>query len=414
MKPVSRLENHYSFIRGNFLILIITWILMSFSGPIPQTYSSLYFIDLGANDFLLGVIGFAGSIALALVQFPGGHFADKHGRRWLIVTMTYGMTLSYIFFIFAPSWPFIVLGLVIQNFCLVYQPALFAMMLDSVPPERRGEGFTIQAVVTNIVSLPAAIIAGFLILIFDLSVGMRIAYTIALIAYFAAATLRIRLKETLSSNDAGSVSNFSTAFKDYPKSVKEGLRVWKKVPRATLYLFAVTAGTSSLVAGCQMYFVVYATNVLQIDKFQWAIVMAFMWLSIAIPSILAGFRMDAVGRKSYFIIGLLLYTPAMLIFLNASFSMLLISFFLFGMGQMLQGTSYNSLLGDLIPRELRGTVIGCGQFFIYLSQAFAQLLAGALYTYVSPQLPFILLAVGTIPLAIIAFLKISEPSAREI
>jgi MFS family permease len=328
--------------------------------------------------------------------------------------MTYGMTLSYIFFIFAPSWPFIVLGLVIQNFCLVYQPALFAMMLDSVPPERRGEGFTIQAVVTNIVSLPAAIIAGFLILIFDLSVGMRIAYTIALIAYFAAATLRIRLKETLSSNDAGSVSNFSTAFKDYPKSVKEGLRVWKKVPRATLYLFVVTAGTSSLVAGCQMYFVVYATNVLQVDKFQWAVVMAFMWLSIAIPSILAGFRMDAVGRKSYFIIGLLLYTPAMLIFLNASFTMLLISFFLFGMGQMLQGTSYNSLLGDLIPRELRGTVIGCGQFFIYLSQAFAQLLAGALYTYVSPQLPFILLAVGTIPLAIIAFLKISEPSAREV
>jgi MFS family permease len=163
-----------------------------------------------------------------------------------------------------------------------------------------------------------------------------------------------------------------------------------------------------------MYFVVYATNVLQIDKFQWAIVMAFMWLSIAIPSILAGFRMDAVGRKSYFIIGLLLYTPAMLIFLNASFTMLLISFFLFGMGQMLQGTSYNSLLGDLIPRELRGTVIGCGQFFIYLSQAFAQLLAGALYTFVSPQLPFILLAVGTIPLAIIAFLKISEPSAREV
>jgi MFS family permease len=244
--------------------------------------------------------------------------------------------------------------------------------------------------------------------------GMRIAYTIVLIAFFAAATLRIRLKETLSSNDAGSVSNFSAAVKDYPKSVKEGLHVWKKVPRATLYLFAVTAGISSLVAGCQMYFVVYATNVLQIDKFQWAIVMAFMWLSIAIPSILAGFRMDAVGRKSYFIIGLLLYTPAMLIFLNASFTMLLISFFLFGMGQMLQGTSYNSLLGDLIPRELRGTVIGCGQFFIYLSQAFAQLLAGALYTYVSPQLPFILLAVGTIPLAIIAFLKISEPSAREV
>jgi MFS family permease len=414
MKPFSRLENHYSFIRGNFLILIITWILMNFSGPIPQTYSSLYFKDLGANDFLLGVIGFAGSIALALVQFPGGYFADKHGRRWLIVTMTYGMTLAYLFFIFAQSWQFIVIGLVIQNFCLVYQPALFALMLDSVPPERRGEGFTIQAVVTNIVSLPAAIIAGVLVLYFNLGMGMRIAYTIALVAYFAAATVRIRLKETLSSDNAGSVSNFSAAVRNYPKSVREGLRVWKKVPRATFYLFVVTAGISSLVAGCQMYFVVYATNVLQVDKFQWAIVMAFMWMSIAIPSIIAGLRMDAVGRKSFFLLGLLLYTPAMLLFLNATFNMLLVAFFIFGMGQILQGTSYNSLLGDLTPREFRGTVIGCGQFFIYLSQAVAQLLAGALYTYVSPQLPFILLAVGAVPLTIVAFLKISEPTTKQV
>jgi MFS family permease len=104
----------------------------------------------------------------------------------------------------------------------------------------------------------------------------------------------------------------------------------------------------------------------------------------------------------------------MLIFLNASFNMLLISFFLFGLAQMLLGTSYNSLVGDLTPRDLRGKVIGCGQFFMYLSQAITQLLVGALYSYVSPQLPFILLAIGAIPLAIIASVKILEPSAKQV
>lgn len=135
MKRTSRRENHYLFLRGNFLILMMSWILMNFAGPIPQTYQSLYFKGLGANDFLLGVIGFAGSIALALVQFPGGYLADKHGRRLLVVTMTYGLALSYAFFVLAPSWQFIVLALIIQNFCLLYQPAMFAIMLDSVPPE---------------------------------------------------------------------------------------------------------------------------------------------------------------------------------------------------------------------------------------------------------------------------------------
>jgi MFS family permease len=91
-----------------------------------------------------------------------------------------------------------------------------------------------------------------------------------------------------------------------------------------------------------MYFVVYATNVLNLEKFQWAIVTAFMSLSVAIPVILAGSRMDITGRKRYFVISLLLYAPAMLIFLNASFNMLLISFFLFGLAQTLLGTSFNS------------------------------------------------------------------------
>jgi len=50
---------------------------------------------------------------------------------------------------------------------------------------------------------------------------------------------------------------------------------------------------------------------------------------------------------------------------------------------------------------------------MYVGQAFAQLLPSALYTYVSPQLPFILLVVGAIPLSIVAFLKISDPSAKE-
>lgn len=118
------------------------------------------------------VIGFAGSIAITLVQFPGGYLADKHGRRWLVYTMTFGVALSYIFFVFAPSWHFIVIGIMIQNFCLLYQPALFAIMLDSVSPENRGAGFTLQQVITNLVGLPAAIIAGYLILVFDLNGGM--------------------------------------------------------------------------------------------------------------------------------------------------------------------------------------------------------------------------------------------------
>jgi DHA1 family tetracycline resistance protein-like MFS transporter len=419
MNPFSSFRNRYAFLKGNFLILTITWVFMFFASPIPQTYASLFYKGLGANDFVLGVIGFAGSIALALVQFPGGYLADKHGRRWLVLTMTYGVAFSTIFFVIAPSWQFIILGIMIQNFCLLYQPALFAIMLDSVAPENRGAGFTFQSVVTNLVGLPASIIAGYIILVFDLDLGMRIAYGIVLVAYVAAATLRVKIKETLPSNDTRSRPSILEAFREYPRSVRESLNVWKSVPRAAFYLFLANAAISSLTIGCQTYFVVYATEVLKLERFQWAIVMASMSLSIAIPSIIAGLRMDISGRKRFIITGYLFYVPAMLIFLSSrfygpTFQMLLVAFFFFGLGQMLQGSSYQSLLGDLTPREVRGKVVGCSQFFMYLSQAFTTLLAGALYSFVAPELPFLLLAIGALPLSLFVFFKVFEPKIKQV
>lgn len=421
MNPFSRFQNRYSFVKGNFLLMTITWILMFFAVPIPNTYAGKFYKDvLGADDFILSVISFAGLIALAFVQFPGGYLADKHGRRWLVYTMTFGVALSSIFFVFAPSWPFIVIGIMIQNFCLLYQPALFAIMLDSVSPENRGAGFTFQAVVTNLVGLPASIIAGYLILVFQFDLGMRIAYAIVTVAYFAAAFLRVKLKETLPSTSNSGRPALLEALREYPKSVRESMKVWGKVPRTVFHLFISNAAASSLLAGCNTYFVVYALEALGIAKFQWAIVMAFMSLSAAIPAIVAGLRMDKAGRKHFLVLGYLCYLPAMAIFVSATFFteyafyILLGAFFFFGLGQVLTSSSYQSLLGDLTPREYRGKVVGCSQFFIYLSQAITQLLIGFLYSYVWKPLPFIMLAVSAVPIALFVFLKVFESQTKEI
>lgn len=141
LKIGERLKKEFSFVSGNYLILIISWILMDFVNEIPGTYYSDYVIQLGGNATILGIIMLTSLLTLASVQFLGGYLADKYGRRWLISTLTFGVALSFIFFAVAPSWEFILIGAVIQNLCLLYQPALNAMMADSLPPEKRGWDF---------------------------------------------------------------------------------------------------------------------------------------------------------------------------------------------------------------------------------------------------------------------------------
>jgi len=91
--------------------------------------------------------------------------------------------------------------------------------------------------------------------------------------------------------------------------------------------------------------------------------------------------------------------------------MLLLSFFFFGLGNLLQLNSYNVLMGDLVPRNL-GTATGCLQFFMFIMQALLQVLIGILYAFVSPQLPFLLLAATSIPLSIFVYLKVQEPKDK--
>lgn len=420
MELLERLRGKDSVLTGNFLILIITWILMFSTQPIPDTYSSLYYLSLGATPFLLSVMFFVGSLAIAFVQFPGGYLADKHGRRWLIATMSFGLALGYLFFILAPSWEFIMIGMVIQNFCLLYMPALMAMMLDSLEPSKRGTGLNFQSVLMSLISLPAPLIAAALVLVNGEYIspqsdsGMRLAYTIVLVAYLAAACLRLKLKETLPLNGEISRPNILQAFREYPKVVRESWHVWSRVPRSAYFLFLTTIGINSMVSGCQIFFVVYATSVLEISGSQYAIAVAFMYLSISIPAIIAGFHMDTAGRKRFLLLGYILYIPAMLLFVVSNFYLLLASFFLFGLGNMLRVNSSQALLGDLVPRDLRGKAVGFLQFFLYLAQALTYLLVGVLYAFVVTWLPFVLLAATAVPLGLIVVFKIPEPHLKEI
>ncbi len=413
MKFSALFRGNQAVLRGNFLLITISWIIMFTAQPIPDTYASLFYLNLGANELMLSIMAFAGSIAVALVQFPGGYLADQHGRRRLIVTMTFGMAIGSLFFVFAPSWEFILIGLLVQNICSIYGPALMAMVIDSLPSENRGAGFSFQSVVTTLVLLPAPLIAQYLVATFNFDFGMRIAYSLTTLAYFVIAILRLRLTETLPSTVEKAKLTFTGALHAYAVAVKQGICVWRKVPKSAFNLFLAVITVNGLVVSCQIYFVVYATSVLSMSLDQWALVMAFRYLTIAVPAILAGFYMDKIGRKRFLILGYLLYAVGMLLFINADFNMLLLSFFFFGLGNLLQLNCYIVLMGDLVPRNLRGTVNGCLQFFMFIMQAVMQVIVGVIYVYVSSQLPFLLLAVAMIPLSLFVYLRVHEPPIRE-
>jgi MFS family permease len=407
----DKMGKEFSFIKGNYAIILISWILIDFAGEIPATYYALYVLKLGATETILGIIGLSGFLALASMQFPGGYLADKFGRKWLVSSMTFGVALSFILYAIAPSWPLILIGVVLMNFFnSIYQPALMAIVSDSLPPERRGMGFSIIMMITSTSTTPGPLVAGFLKNQFGLVQGMRIAYGIIVALFLTAAFLRFLLKETFIKTPRPSWKEF---FRSYPTSLKEGFKVWGRVPRAMFYLFLSGAVMMFGVAAVQIYLVDYAVNILHVDPTIWAYVLTTLPITAIIFAFPIGKIIDEVNRKVPVLAAYALIFGSLLLFVRGNIFLLFLSLVFLGIGLVMINAGSGALQADLTPRESRGKVQGFSSFFNNIAMALGVFIGGFLYEHLSPELPFYLAMGFIIPAFFLTLALVHEPKERE-
>jgi MFS family permease len=349
---------------------------------------------------------------LASLQFPGGYLADKYGRKWLISTMTFGVALSYILYGIAPSWHLILIGAVLMAiFNSTYQPALSAMISDSLPPERRGMGFSIVMLIASVSTTPSPAVASLLHASFGLINGMRISYGIVVALFLAAAFFRFFfLKETVVS---ASKPRLNEIIHSYPTALKESISVWRKVPKSMLYLFLSFSVVIFGFSAVNLYTVIYATRVLLIDEILWGLILAIVPITTIILALPVGKAVDKFKRKIPLLASMLVFGLAMVIFMYGDLTKVIVSLILLGAGQVMMNASFGALQTDLTPKEQRGKVNGFINFANYIIMASASLLGGFLYQYVSPQAPFMLAIAAVLPSFLLTLMLVKEPEKRE-
>lgn len=413
----SSIKREFSFVRGNYLTLIVSWILMDMGMEMPVPYYQQYVDALGGNVFpmALGIIGFANFFAMAIVSVPGGFLADKFGRRWLIVTMTFGIALSYLFFILAPfwqltaSWHLILIGSIIQSLCLIYQPALFAMVQDSVPPERRGVGFSLINMIHGTFNTPGTVIGGTLVVSLGLVSGMQYVYLIVMILFITAAIWRIRLEETIVSTRK---MRFRFFVSSYSQAIKESLRVWKIVPRTVFWLFIVQVMTMFTLALTNVINAIYARDILGIAQDQWFLVYIPMLVAMVVASYPIGKMVDKVGMKLPLAIGPVVLVVSMLLFIRGNLFSIMASNALLGLVHLFIMSSAMALSACLVEPQNRGKVIGGVNVVGYILTGGGMVLGNFLYN-LTPHLPFYLTIALVVPMMLIIFFLISEPKRED-
>ncbi len=374
-------------LRGNIGVLFTTWILLNFGHSLVMRFNGIYFSALGASNVILGLMGALTFGMMALLQIPGGYLADAFGRRKVIVIFTSVMAFSMLIFALAPSWQWILVGIIISNVALLYQPALFSMMMDSLPSHRRAEGFAI----TNISMIPSIfgpIIGGALIYTYGTVPGMRIGYLVLFIISVIAALLRIKLKETIKPN------------KSREKFI-ESFRILKKLGRGAKGVLLINMITSAA-GGMVGYFVVkYAYG--YTSSLIYGIAMAIITVIIVLVGIPIGRRADSRGKERFYMLGELMAAVALIVFIVPSTFALFTYAILIGLSQAFSQPSSNGLIADYVNIENRGRYTGVFLFLSYISAMVLSAIGGYIYQ-ITPWLLFALSGMLYLLGGILAFL----------
>jgi len=409
---LAKVRAEFSFMRGNLLTLIVSWLFVYFTFSMTFSFESPFFRALGAPPVIIGLMGSTASMVLGLVRIPGAYIADKYGRRQIIVTMTFVIALSFLFHMFAPDWRFVLMGMVISNLALIYQPALDAILADSVPPEKRGMGYAAVNVVPNIPTIAAPAVAGLLVETYGIVPGMRVVYTIILFCMLAAAFIRLFfLRETLERPQRIKLGEILGAFRNSPGAIREA---WKDMPRTLKFVtvaFLVSAFEEPMF---RMFTALYALDVVKVSGIQWGLVNTASVAATIVFGFPLGKVVDKIGRKRSILSAYALFIPSTILFLSATqLPHLFIVFLMFSIGGCFIMPAYSALLADLIPKEKRGRIMGTIVTLNILATVPASALGGILYGF-APAYPFILTMTLGATVSLIILLKVKEPKQREI
>jgi len=375
---LRRLREELAFVRGNLLVLILSWTIWAPFSHAVHVYEQVYILALGASVAVLGVIAAISSVILGVVRFVGGYVADRYGRKRILVSMTFIYSSALFLYALAQDWIWILVASVITSICLLYQPALSAITSDSIPPEKRGVGFALTSLLPELMGLPGPLLAIYLVSTYGLIMGMRIAYSLMAASGLVAAALRLTLKETWRP-DAGKKEDFFHGYREALRFASRDLKAFIAVAVST----NLTAGFFSVIQPFVIYY-------LGLSLEEWGFLYMLggvIWLLVVLP---VGFLVDRVGRRKSLISGLTASLVAFSLLLLArplgivGFWPILGTMFLLWLGSYMLHNSLSSLEADLVPRPLRGKLSAVLALLVDVAGAASSAACGFLYEAIHP------------------------------
>jgi MFS family permease len=256
-------------------------------------------------------------------------------------------------------------------------PATFAVIAESLPPERRAMGFTVQSILKRLPIVLAPPLGGLLIGSIGLVAGVRVSLTITVVLgifsllaqhrFYAEAPLEVR---------------------PAPIGLRRSLQA---LPVALKHLLLAESIVRIGQGLAEIFVVLYVTNVLGLSAPTFGALVALRMATSILAYLPVATLADRQGRTPFVVAGFLCYALFPFLLVSAQGPVGLVAAFVCAGLREIGEPARKAMIVDLANAAQRGQMVGVYYFTRGLVVMPASLLGGLLWT-LAPQTPFVVAA----------------------
>ena len=366
-----------SIVGVNVILLGLVSFLTDVSSEMIMPILPMFIVALGAEAFIVGLIGGLSSSISSILQVFSGYLSDKAGKRKPFIFTGY-LTSSTIklFFPFSTIWHHLLILVPLERIGKGLRTApRDALIAASALGEVRGKAFGIHRAMDTGGAVLGATLSFILfwVLGFNFRLILLIAALIAFLALIPLIPVRdIKVKPS-------KIRSLTLSLKGLPGNFKFYLII--------VVLYALGNFT-------YMFFILKAqeafAQTLPLRYSQALPILLYVLFNLvyALFSTPSGILSDKFGRKRILFLGYILFSLTCLGFMFAQTLPLFALFFsLYGLTYALIDANQRAYASDLLPEELRGSGLGVFHTLIGFAALPASVIAGLLWQ-INPELTF--------------------------
>jgi MFS family permease len=390
------------------LLFMGTMILANIAAQMIFPLESLYVQELGANVKQIGFFFTIAAIAPLFFQVFGGWLSDSIGRLQAIAIGSVGGAVSYVFYLFAPSWEWLLPSSMLTAMAVAFvSPSFQAFIAEESTEDTRGRVYGITSTLYMVVNIIGPIVGGAI----AQGRSFRTMYVVAGCLYSTAAVIRVLMARFASRRQKergqGGVKPSLGGFRKSLAAVvglllAGGVVTWIFISDGVRDIaFSLVGRLMPLYLENEM-----GLSLLQIGTLQ--SITAIVAMVLMSP---AGWLSDKKGERVGIVGGFGLISVGWYAFLvGNNLWDFIISRVITGAGWALIDPAYSSLISKSVPDRLRGTAFGLFSTSLGLISLPAPWIGAQLWETVSPIFPFYVPLVAMVVMLPVMWVKFKLPS----